>query len=487
MPPQTQPDTERVRLKGPDGKAYSIPSHQAGAFLRTHPDYDVAPPNVPIPAGGTIPSGLAGEQRKLSDMTRIPPSTAVISSGPHGTDAVKAALYKMRNAGINNLDAAGGITGGLLGASGGPPGAIAGSALGGGAGRALTQLIHTFMGKPMASSADAAKDIGMGAAVQGVSEGFGQAIGGVSRIMKPASREALLAYGTRSGEMGPEIKGLLPDLDKVASRVGSPKSASGVADMEQLVHATERSLNQEFNTALFPIAQQPVVAHSVGQAIRGEITPNMVKTVDGRKMAAYLRRRATEFEQGTWTIAELNKERELITKRLTAYHKAIPTAQSASEKIHANIAADTAAEDSLKDLLYSAADQSGIKPPGYFKALKQKQSQLITFQDSIKAAKKDLTKASMERQGAPLSEKVHLRTYLHPKSGTPGGVAGLSPSAFTDPLERSSERIAKAFPKGAQATKRALRTGAAKVTSVPAVNALPLRAVMGDYSEEAPQ
>lgn len=484
MPPQEQSD--RVRLKGPDGKTYTIPSTQAGAFLRMHPDYDVAPSNVPIPSGGEITSGLIGEQRKLSDMTRIQPSSAVISTGPHGVDALKAALYKARNMGINNLDAAGGIAGGLLGASGGPPGAIAGSALGGGAGRALTQLFHTLMGRPMASSADAAKDIGMGAAVQGLSEGGGQLIGGLSKLIKPASREALLAYGTRAGELSPEITKVLPDIDKTVRGAASPKS---IADLEKVVETTERGLNQEFNAAIFPIAQQPVAAHPVAQAIRGQITPNMAKTSEGRAMQNYLTRRAAEFDQGTWTIGELNRERELITKRLKAYHNAVATGQAAQSRVHANIAADTAAEGALKDFLYNAADQSGVKPQGYFKALKQRQSNLIDLIDAVKASKEKLTKVSMERQGAPLSEKIHLRGYFHPSSGAPGGVAGISPSMFSDPLKQADKAISKAFPTGAAKGIRAARSGVSKAISKPEVNALPLRILMGDFAqpEEEPR
>src|ERR1017187_4854437 len=39
MPQDAQ---DRVRLKGPGGKFYTLPSKQIGAFLQKNPDYDIA-------------------------------------------------------------------------------------------------------------------------------------------------------------------------------------------------------------------------------------------------------------------------------------------------------------------------------------------------------------------------------------------------------------------------------------------------------------
>src|ERR1700685_673854 len=318
------------------------------------------------------------------DLQMTPPGE--ISTGPHGMDAVKSGLYrsvdwvdKLQNMITNNLDTAGGVVGGVAGAAaGGPPGGVGGAALGGAGGRALTQLIHTAQGKPMESSMDAAKDIGLGGLEQGGMELGGIGIGKLGGLMKPAGREALLSYGAKAGELGPQIKGLIPDLDKMAARTGQPKT---VGDFEKLVDLTERGMNQEFNQALFPIAQQPIAANSVGQAIRSQITSNMARTREGQQMAQYLKARALEFDKAGWDIASLNKERELISKRLKAYHSAVSSGQVAQSRVQASIAADTAAEGALKDMLYNAADQSGVKPPGYFKALKQKQSSLISLSE----------------------------------------------------------------------------------------------------------
>src|SRR6266581_7567356 len=75
---------------------------------------------------------------KAPNVATLPPGE--ISSGPHGVNALKAGYYtaadKIKNLLVNNLDTAGGATGGILGGmSAGPPGALGGAALGGGAGR----------------------------------------------------------------------------------------------------------------------------------------------------------------------------------------------------------------------------------------------------------------------------------------------------------------------------------------------------------------
>jgi len=93
MPPQTQAVDDRVRLKGPDGKFYTIPSHQSGAFLRTHPDYDVAG------AADTSHSDQAGKST-LALSTGIDPSKMGVAKWMGGElaggagDALKS-VYQM--------------------------------------------------------------------------------------------------------------------------------------------------------------------------------------------------------------------------------------------------------------------------------------------------------------------------------------------------------------------------------------------------------
>lgn len=435
-------------------------------------------------------------REKILDLTMSPAGS--VSAPPTGIAGVKAAGYtgaaRLAELVKNNMDLIAGTAGGLLGAPAGGLGAVGGAALGGAAGRAVKQLLGIQEGKGMPSSGAAAADIALGGLEQGAYELGGMGLAKLGRVISPTDRASFLAYGTRSGEIGPKIANVLPDLDRVLAQAKKVPALEGAApkkmtigSFEKLVELADKDLNQEFNRAIFPIAQRPEATLSVGQAIRSKITPNLEKTAQGRAAKKYLEDRALEFENKTWTIAELNKERELVTRRLRAWHAAERSGQTAQERVQAKIAADAETERALKDLLYSAADRSGAKPPGYFTALKRKQSYLIDLMDSIGTTKEKLTKASMERQGAPLSEKLHLRGYLHPTTGAPGGVAGIAPAMFSDPLVGANKAIAKGFPTG---TRRALQTTrgvVSKTLSQRDVDALPLRVLFGDYSAEEPK
>lgn len=410
---------------------------------------------------------------QIMDVQMFPPGQI---SGPlKGMAAVKAGAYSGVNRAAdlvqNNFPAIAGTLGALLG---GPGGAV----LGGSAGTALEQLRDFSKGKGKTSSLDALGDIALGGVEQGAFELGGTALGKLGKFMAPADREAMIAFGTRSGELGDKLKTVLPDLDKTAGKMGTPIKTVG--DLGKLVDVTKEGFNQEFNQALFPISGTPVAPQRVGSAIRSRITPNLGKTTEGKAMKAYLERRAREFELKNWTVGELNQERELVTRRLSAYHKAMAAGQPTNIRVDARMAADAEVESELKDILYNMADKSGTKPSGYFKELKQKQSVLIDFEKSIADAQKKLGKASIERKGAPLMEKIHLRTYLHPSSQfTPGGVAGLSPSMFTDPLNQANKAVAKGF--NPTALMKA-RKAAALALSHGNVNAIPLRFLFADYS-----
>lgn len=411
-----------------------------------------------------------------------------VSKPPTGVAGVKARGYEAATGFADwikrNFPTIGGTLGGVVGLTGGPLGSIAGASLGGSAGKAVEQIVGFSEGKPQTTNLGAVSDIALGGLEQGLYEAGGASIAKLGKAISPASRASLLAYGARAGELGPKLERLLPDLDKVIAQSGG-QAPKNIAQLEGLAKATERNLNTEFSIALQPVAGQQILPMTVSKAIRDKITPNLAKTPQGRATEAYLKRRALDFESQTWTIQQLNAERELITKRLRAWHNAVASGQVAQARVESNIAADTAAEQALKDLIYDAADRSGAKPPGYFRELKQRQSDLITLMDSIDKNKERLAKATMEREGGPLTEKIHVRGYAHPMSGTPGGVLGLSPSMFSNPAKQSSKAIQKAFP-GTQWQKaaRIVRDAMGKGLSREEANALALRVLGAEVSKE---
>lgn len=441
----------------------------AAEIKRKYPQYGSVPDDQLVKA---ILAKYPQYQSQLLDVGKELPKGQA-STGPHGLAALRALIHQ-------NMPLIMGTGGGLAGgAVGGPVGAVIGAGLGGGTG----ELVEKGGGKG-GFPEDIGTDVALSALEQGGAEFGGMALGKLGQWIKGPAREALISYATRSGQLGPEIKAVLPDLDRVASRLGA--KVTDVADLRHLGQLTERELNQEFNQALFPIARQQAQPMTVANEIRAEITnnPNLANTSEGQRVINHLKRRALEFEQvraggQPWTIGDLNLERMRLTKKLDAYHKAMEAGGVIRPGIKAEMDADAAAERALKDMLYNAADQSGMKPPGYFQALKQRQSALISLNQSMKKGEESITKQSLERKGAPLSEKLHLRTYLHPQSGAPEGVAGVSPSAFRDPMKAAGRQASKAFPTGARKAIDVGRKAAGTIISQPDVNALALRGLLG--------
>jgi hypothetical protein len=353
--------------------------------------------------------------------------------------------------------------------------------LGGATGKSLQHLHDFSKGKLTQPSAiEAAGDIGLAGLEQGAYELGGAGIARVGKAIIPGSRAASLAYGSRSGELTPQIEKLIPDFDRTLSQAGL-KGAKTVGEFEKVVRATERRLNQEYALALQPITGQKIIPTTVGDAIRNQITPEMLKTREGQLMASYLKRRAAEFDT-EWTLGELNGERETVNKSLISYYNAAPSSAMSKARLDAGLKADRAADQALRDILYNAVDRSGAKPPGYFQALKQKQSMLIDLKDAVVKGKEGLTKASGERSGAPLREKFHLRGYLHPSTGMPGGVAGMNPMTLSDPMVQANKAIQRGFPSTGRKVYRGARKVVGTALSNRDINALPIRALFGDYN-----
>jgi hypothetical protein len=108
---------------------------------------------------------------------------------------------KLNNAvdyGSNLLPAAGGLTGGTVGAAAGPVTAVGGAALGGAAGESARQLVRRAMGWEVPqTSMDAAKDIGVEGAKQGAYEAGGRIVGALGKGLAPKMAEVAAAPGKR--------------------------------------------------------------------------------------------------------------------------------------------------------------------------------------------------------------------------------------------------------------------------------------------------
>ena len=446
-----------VEVTGPDGQKYHFPDGTDKAAAIAYFKKKGIGPTDTI---SSPPTGFAGVRAKIN--------TAVGKA----SDAVK-----------ENLPIIGATVGGLAGATAGPAGAVGGAALGGAAGKAAQQLIELPEGKRQPSSGAAAFEIGKEGVEQGAMELGGMGIAKLASKIIPISRGARLSYAGGLSQGEKEITALAPEFDKTLAATGS-RTPNTVGEFADVIQATNTRLEQEFDQALFPVAQQQVRPLPVANAIRQKITPNMMKTAEGRQTVKLLQKKAREFETQDWTIGELNQERMTVAKRLRSYFNSGPSVGAAKAKLDADIMADSAQRDALNDLLYSTADRTAGKPQGYFRALKQKQSTLIDLTDDITAHKGRLAETSAQKKGAPLLEKTHVYGYAHPTSSSFGSMGStITPTRFLDPVKQADKMVQAGFPGLTKKVTNAARTATGKAFSSATVDALPIRVLFADEPE----
>jgi hypothetical protein len=372
------------------------------------------------------------------------------------------------------LPMAGGVAGGALGHGLLSP---LGAVIGGAAGEFGRQSIDSLLGfdSPKTLSESTKK-----AATEGLEQGLytlgGMGIARVGAFLKPISREARLSSGAALSQGKESLHGLVPEFDKTLQAQGA-KGVKTIGEFEQVVKGTQERLENEYQSALKPIARDEVSTKSIADAITAKINSNMYNTKDGLKQLKILSKRAAEFDSGTWAVADLDLERSKVAKR---FRDIAPSERAANSKLNANSMADEAANVAMNDLLYSMADSTGGKPAGYFKALKQNQSKLYDVIDDVAKSKKRLVSEAAQNEGRLFREKASIHTYLHPRKSIAGVTAGVSPGNFSDTLETANRKIGLGFPSSAKGAVNASRSGAAKALSSSDIDALPIRAFFMD-------
>lgn len=429
--------------------------------------------------------------------------TGTISGPPKGIAAVKSKAYtgldRAENFVGENLPTIGGVLGGVVGLAGGPAGAVTGATLGGAAGRAAGQLREFSKGKVQPSSKDAAIDIGIEGAKQGAMEAGGQLVGTVAKLLKPASREALMGRAmnaaTAERNMRPLIREATDELDKTVamSKVKTPFGGIAeknvpqtVGDFKRVIEVSQKRLDNEFNIALNPIAGQRTVPVDVANAIKGKITPAMANTPEGLAESRALRNKALQFENKEWTYQQLNDERMRTTARLNAYYKQLSSGNP-SMRVHADIAGDKAAEDALKDMLYKKVGQSSGKGQAYIESLKRKQGAMIEMNRQMEKEIERLSNLSLQREGSSFLEKAHVAGYAHPSNLKAGGVTRISPSAFIDPEKAANKAVTKAFAHPSARTAANKTLGVAGAKDMRWIYSMPMRYLFMAKGEEDSQ
>lgn len=265
--------------------------------------------------------------------------------------------------------------------------------------------------------------------------------GALGGLAPKQNREARLSSGAGLTQGEEALKPIVPELDKTLKSQGKTEVKT-IGEFQSLVRDTNGRLEAEYQGALKPIGQQRVNTRPISQAIQDQVTPNMLNTRDGQIMSKELLRRAAEFGQNTWSVEELDMEREKLAK---SYDDGKPSSVAADLKLKARTIADRAANKVVNDILYSMADQAAGKPTGYFKGLKQKQSTLFNMVDDVKAQKESVTAGSAQKKGKLLRESVSPWSAAHPKTGAVREAAAAAASKFNDPLKTANEKVRRGF------------------------------------------
>lgn len=456
------------------------------------PDFIPAAPQQQQAAPDFIPAAPPPLAPKPKTPPGAPQQTMSAAPPLFSKAGLKEKGYQALDYATRALPALGGVVGGIVGApEGGPAGALAGATLGGAAGKEAEQGARwmIFGEAPPASVKKELKTVATAAAEQGLGEATGQFGGSMlGKLLAPADRTAMMSYATTGGKFSDELKTALPDIDKAAQSAGT--TVKTVGEWQPLLQKAIDNNTDELNAALAPTANQQVMPVQVANAIKAKM-----KTGSAAEDVAYnnvLKQRALDYEMtrpGTqpWTYGTLNKKR-IDLQQNPAEYQAGNLIQKA--KANANKAADLAAEDEIKTMLYNLADTNVGKPAGYFANMQKRTSAMLTLKKATEDHVDQLVAASTKRAGAPWQSKipVRIRTW---GTGLPRPAAGVTLSP--DELKLANQQMRKAM--RADTTVFGVKAGDAqrwladKASSRAgkAVLSLPVRSVFVDKPKKPPQ
>lgn len=253
------------------------------------------------------------------------------------------------------------------------------------------------------------------------------------------------AIGASGGKVNyPEaLRTALPELNSAAASLGKPVETLG--DLQQVVKEGFRQTENEYNTALHPIAAQPVMATPIADLIRAEATKLSPKNTAEARMRNMLLNRAVEYDQ-PWTYGELNQQRMNANGRLRAFEGQAQSAQQASLRTKVDVMVDKAIADGSRDLVYDKLQSHYGKD---FAALKGRQAAMTTIADRLNDQVNALSNASSVQAGTPPLTRLGGSGYMHP--GSAPGVSfhrlqNLLP--FIDPEGAANSATKAAFSQG---------------------------------------
>jgi hypothetical protein len=343
MPPQSTPD--RVRLKGPDGKFYTIPQMQVGPFLAKHTDYDLAP----MEEAGTEGKGRGFLSKYWEDIKNIRP--AGFSPYPGMDTETKSAAAEASHERDVSRQKAGYSLPYRLAA---PAAESVGMNVSGAEESARQGDVGGVLGH-------AAVPLSFVAASEGLRAGtkaYPKVVERLANMRTEAATQGIKQ--TASAHVGPEFgerltrtiqRGHLPEIE----RQYHPKTVRAAAN------ATLEYANKLQSDVIGPaIKRHPtetISGDAVAKAVQDVFTPEMQKFYPealnkiGREVGRYAGKPIT-LPEAHYLLEKLNA----INRSLA---KAAPESAAAAQRIDAAKKANMVAADAIREQLYPKLEQLG--------------------------------------------------------------------------------------------------------------------------------
>ena len=251
------------------------------------------------------------------------------------------------------------------------------------------------------------------------------------------------------------IERTLPELREAASAGAKPETMD---DFRSVTKAANSTVKREADAAMSSIALRQVLPTSIAQKIRDLIKPDMIKTTEGKAEIAHINAAAKVYEK-PWTFAELDSKRMRLNADLSTFEKKTPIARYTAKAGNLNTAIDKVVADTIRDVIYPQMDQAAGRPPGYFRALKQKQGNLMQLDSQLAGRTKELKAQTAEVQGASRFNRENASIHMG-GSGVPrASLYGLmNVIKKRNPLKSANKRVGMGFETGSPAAKAYTRT-----------------------------
>lgn len=440
MPPQEQ--SERVRLTGPGGKIFTIPANQAGPFLRTHPDYDIAASAASAAAAAAGPSTYdrltsSGYDPALESFDKAHP---VLGKAARFFSSVGGTVMGMPGAVYHA--AADPATSEETKAAGGPEEVTGPKRIG--------LAIQRLSGLPQAAEAaktyaDPKTRPSLSGALSVLPEALGQGTGTVAaaEIGGAATRGALkgVSKGVDALRSTPEsgirnltkatTSGVTPDFGPRLRRV---VERGHLPEVERQYHP---KTVREASTAVLDYADKlqkdvigPAVARHPTETISNDAVAKAIQDVVSPEMEKFYPESIKPIarEVGRYTNKPITlPDAKFLLERLNAINrtlsKAAPESAAAARRIDVMKTANTAAADAIRQQLYGKLDQLG--EPGIAN-LQKDYGALRTVGEALRS---NITKAERIGTGPSLARSAFQK---HPwlTLAAMGGGYGLHTPAF---------------------------------------------------------